>query len=145
MLVAGDAFFGFLARGWIPPWTPESHRQNEVVTEAAATATGRYATNGYTTVYDGVVGPWFLPTFRAATGLDEVAYVILLPSVDVCVERVLTRENHGFDDEPATRKMHDEFARAEIAARHVLADPSPDPDAVADLILAQWSAGSLSV
>ena len=36
VLVEGDAFFGFLARGAVPPWLPESNRQNHVVTEAAA-------------------------------------------------------------------------------------------------------------
>ncbi|MFL5792310.1 MAG: AAA family ATPase, partial [Actinomycetota bacterium] len=32
-LVEGDAFFGFVARGYIDPWLPESHAQNAVVTE----------------------------------------------------------------------------------------------------------------
>ena len=82
VLVEGDAFFGFLAAGAVPPWLPGSHQQNEVVTVAAATATGCFVTGGYETVYDGVVGPWFLPTFAAATGLHELDYVILLPSVD---------------------------------------------------------------
>src|SRR6266513_952624 len=43
VVVEGDAFFAFLARGAIPPWLPESHAQNEIVTEAAAGAAGRYA------------------------------------------------------------------------------------------------------
>jgi hypothetical protein len=64
---------------------------------------------GYTTVYDGVVGPWFLPTFGAATGLDHLDYVIILPPVEVCVRRVATRRGHGFTDQGATRKMHAEF------------------------------------
>ena len=32
-LVQGDTFFGFVARGYIDPWLPESHEQNTVVTE----------------------------------------------------------------------------------------------------------------
>jgi predicted ABC-type ATPase len=145
VLVEGDAFFGFLARGAIAPWLPESGQQNEAVTQAAAAATGRLARSGYTTVFDGVVGPWFLPTFRAATGTDELAYVILFPSVELCVDRVRTRQDHGFDDEPATRKMHAEFARAAVSARHLLVDPPADPSAVADLIVGAWTAGSLTV
>ena len=52
VLVAGDDFFGFLARGAIPPWLPASNEQNEVVTQAAAAAAGRYAAEGFVTVYD---------------------------------------------------------------------------------------------
>ena len=148
VLVEGDAFFGFLERGAIEPWKPESHEQNVVVTEAAAIATGRFASGPYTTVYDGVVGPWFLPTFARATGLDELHYALLFPSEASCVERVANRVGHGFTDEAATRKMHAEFANAigELDPRHVLAAPAgPDdtPDAVADAVVARLEAGAL--
>jgi hypothetical protein len=82
VLVEGDAFFGFLASGAIEPWLPESNEQNEVVTQAAASAAGRFAKGGFTVIYDGVVGPWFLPTFAAATGLDDLEYVVF-PVLDV--------------------------------------------------------------
>jgi hypothetical protein len=134
VLVEGDAFFGFLASGAIAPWLPESNVQNEIVTEAAAAATGRFARGDYATVYDGVVGPWFLPTFARATGLTRLDYVVLLPSLDRCVAGVRRRVGHGFTDEDATRKMHVEFANASIDDRHVLRDPPEGVDAVADLI-----------
>jgi SpoVK/Ycf46/Vps4 family AAA+-type ATPase len=35
-LVAGDAFFAFIDEGYLPPWTSEAHRQNEIVIDAAA-------------------------------------------------------------------------------------------------------------
>lgn len=140
-LVGGDAFFAFVARGAIPPWLPESHPQNEVVTRAAALATGQFVDGGYDTVYDGVVGPWFLPTFAGATGLASLHYVILLPSVDQCVERVLTREGQEFVGEPAARHMHEHFARATIDDRHVLRDPPETVDGVVDLVLQGFAAG----
>jgi cytidylate kinase len=144
VLVEGDAFFGFLASGAIEPWLPESNRQNEIVTQVAACAAGRYASSGYDTVYDGVLGPWFLPTFAGATGLTELDYVVLMPSVERCVARVATREGHGFTDEPATRKMHREFAAADVDPRHVFTDPPDDVDALADSILAARDAGAIS-
>jgi len=98
---------------------------------------------GYTTVYDGVVGPWFLPVFGAATGLDSVDYAILLPPVEVCVQRVATRRGHGFTDEAATRKMHAEFIRAVVDDRHVLRCPAGDATAVADIVESARAAGSL--
>src|SRR5438477_11761411 len=85
VLVEGDAFFGFLASGAIEPWLAGSNDQNTVVTRAAAAAAGQFASGGYLTVYDGVVGPWFLATFAAGTGLDRLDYVALLPSVDDCI------------------------------------------------------------
>lgn len=119
VLVEGDAFFAFLASGRIEPWLPESQAQNEIVIRASAVSTGQFVRGGYETVYDGVLGPWSLPTFAAAARLESLHYVVLLPSVDVCVQRVQTRVGHGFDDEAATRKMHQEFADAVIDERHV--------------------------
>jgi len=127
VLVAGDAFFGFLARGAVAPWLPVAHSQNEVVTRAAAVATGRFVAGGYVTVYDGVLGPWFLADFAAEAAVDHLHYVILLPSVGRCVEQVANRSGHGFTDEDATRDMHRQFAQAEIDQRHVLADLSGSP------------------
>ena len=144
VLIEGDAFFGFLASGAIEPWLPASNDQNTVVTTAAASAAGAYAMGGYTTVYDGVVGPWFLPTFGAAAGLDRLDYVILLPSVEVCVQRVATRQAHGFNDEAATRKMHAEFVHARVDDRHVLRDPPGDATAVAQLVERAREAGELA-
>ena len=43
-----------------------AHRQNEVVIRAAAAAAAvGYVAGGYSTVHDGVLGPWFLADFAA--------------------------------------------------------------------------------
>jgi len=144
VLVSGDAFFGFLANGAIQPWLAESNEQNEVVTRAAAAAAGKYASGGYVTVYDGVVGPWFLPTFFSETGLQQLDYIVLLPDVERCVLRVDTRRGHGFQDEAATRKMHSEFMSARMDGRHVLVDPPDDPEAVATIVEKASRAGTLA-
>jgi cytidylate kinase len=142
-LVEGDAFFAFLDEGAISPWLPEAHAQNEIVVRAAAAATGRFAASGYLTVYDGVIGPWFLPTFVEATGLDALHCVVLLPTVECCLERVSTREDHDFRDESATRKMHGEFARAKIAPRHLFTDQTEDSEMVAAKVLERLENGEL--
>ena len=142
-LVAGDAFFAFLARGAIAPWLPAAHGQNEVVIRAAATAAGRYVAGGYTTVYDGVLGPWFLADFAAEATLDYLHYVILLPSEERCVERVANRSGHDFTDEGSTRHMHRQFARAEIGERHVLAGLAGPADETAGEIMKRIQGGAL--
>jgi AAA domain-containing protein len=142
-LVAGDAFFAFLARGAIAPWLPAAHSQNEIVIRAAAAATGRFVAGGYLTVYDGVLGPWFLADFAAEAALDHLHYAILLPSVERCVDQVANRMGHGFTDEDATRHMHRQFAQADIDHRHVLADLSGSPNETAAEIAQRVQAGTL--
>ena len=89
-----------------------------------------------------MVGPWFLPTFTAATGLDALDYVVLLPSEDRCVEHVAGRTGHEFTDEGATRKLHREFAQAAVEPRHVVV-PAHRPEDVAERVVAAMADGSL--
>ncbi len=118
--VAGDEFFNFIDRGYLEPWTRAAHGQNEVVIEAAAAAAGRLAAGGYTVVYDGVIGPWFLETFGRATGLPRLHYAILLPPERLCLDRIASRVGNGFTDLDAAAGMYADFARAVIDSRHVL-------------------------
>lgn len=127
VLVEGDAFFAFLRRGYVPPWLPESHAQNETTVRAAAAATGAFAAAGMTVVFDGVVGPWFLPTFAGLTGIDVLDYVVLLPPVETCLHRVAARTGHGFTDLDAARHLHEDFVRATSTG---LADPANPPGVV---------------
>jgi 2-phosphoglycerate kinase len=142
VMVEGDRFFNFLASGSIDPWLKEANEQNAVVLEAAAVATASYVRHGYSTVYDGVLGPWFLPQFLEATGLTSLHYAVLLPDEEHCVERVTMRTAHHFRDGPATRTMHAQFARADISRRH-LVEADASPDEIADDVRARHDAGRL--
>ena len=143
VLVQGDAFFAFVARGAVAPWTPAADAQNGVVLAAAARAAGRFALGGYPVVYDGVLGPWSLASFTVECGLDELDYALLLPTEAVCRERVATRTGHGFTDDAAARTMHREFATAEVDERHVLRDLAGSPAEVAAAVLERQAAGAL--
>jgi cytidylate kinase len=125
-LVAGDDFFGFLRNGAISPWREEANEQNTSVVQAAAAATGRLARHCHV-VYEGVVGPWFLATFLGAARLSHVHYVMLLPPLEICLERVRTRQGHGFTDLGAAEHMWREMRRADAASRHVIADHDQPP------------------
>jgi hypothetical protein len=111
--------------------------------EASATAAGRYAHGGITAVFDGMVGPWFLPTFLQYSAMPSIHYVILLPSIEVCVDRVLTRERHGFRDVGVTRQMHASFAAADIGEEHVVEDVAGEPTTVAAEVLQRLADGLL--
>jgi len=141
-LVTGDTFFGFLARGAIAPWLPAADAQNRIVTEAAGQAAGRLARGGIGVVYDGVVGPWFLPVFLAAAGLDRAHYAVLLPPEAVCRQRVADRTGHGFTDLAATSRMYAQFAAAGLPPPH-LVESAGDPGAVAAEVRGRWQRGLL--
>jgi len=143
-LVAGDDFFAFIDQGYIPPWTAEAHQQNTTVVEAAAAAAGRLTVGGYTVVYDGVIGPWFLEAFGEAAALDCLHYVLLLPPERDCIERVRSRVGHGFTDLDAARHMSREFANANIDPRHVVT-LAYAPDDIASSIFELVRSGSLRV
>jgi len=142
-LVQGDAFFGFVARGYIEPWLPESREQNTVVTEATARATSVFAGGGFTTIFDGMVGPWFLPTFVRVADVARVHYAVLLPTVETCVARVLGRTDHGFRDEDVTRQMHASFEGGGIEPRSRI-DAEPDAAAVAEEVVRRFEAATLA-
>lgn len=143
VLVEGDVFFGFLANGALEPWLPEAHDQNTIVTRAAARAAGEFAHGGFDVIYDGVVGPWFLQTFTAATGLAELDYVVLLPPVEICRQRVAARADHRFADLAATDDIHRSFAAADIATRHLVRDHDTGPEGLAASIRAAQHRGVL--
>ena len=132
-LVSGDDFFAMLRNGAIAPWLQEAHAQNASVMEAAAAATGRLAGQCHV-VYDGVVGPWFLDTFLRAAGVPHLHYALLLPPLGVCLERVRTRQGHGFTDLPAAEHMWRQMHEADVAPRHLLPDHEPPPDQLAHTI-----------
>src|ERR1700733_11399574 len=144
VLIRGDAFFRFLDQGAMTPWLPGATEQNRVVIRASGAAAGQYARGGYESVFDGVLGPWWLPTFFEATELDELHYAVLFPSVDRCVQNVATRQGHN-DEEAATRHMHDEFKRAllDFDTRHLLTDP-PSPEDTATELLTRYRDGLLA-
>lgn len=124
-------------------WLPEATVQNETVIRASGAAAGQFARDGYETVFDGVMGPWFLLAFCDATGLDELHYAVLLPSAERCVQNVATREGHH-DDEQGTRHMHAKFERANIETRHLMTDPKGTPEDTATDLLSRYRQGLLA-
>src|SRR5439155_1682860 len=76
VLIRGDAFYRFLDQGAVAPWLPEATDQNRVVIRASGAAAGQFVRGGYDVIYDGVLGPWWLPTFFEATELVDLHYAI---------------------------------------------------------------------
>ncbi|MDW3219667.1 MAG: AAA family ATPase [Acidimicrobiales bacterium] len=130
-LVGGDFFLEALRAGKIEPWLPASHDQNTRVMEITARTARDYATAGWTTVLEGIVGPWFLPTVLAEVGALEVHYLVLTAPLDVCRTRVRIRSRGSMS--AIVEKMHAEFETHAPDDRHLVDADRPREEIVADL------------
>jgi hypothetical protein len=88
-----DLFYRSIRTGFVLPFLPEAQRQNEVVIDAIVGTVATFARGGYDIVVDGIVGPWFLPPFRAAAEHDHLAmsYIVLRPDLDTTLSRARER------------------------------------------------------
>ena len=138
--LSGDAFHRFVAHP-ISPIVPEAHAQNTTVTTAIARAAAAFAADGYDVFVDGVVGPWFLPTFVSELRgrFAPVHYVILRAGLEDTVKRASSRPAPG--DEGVVRHMHGEFSDLGPFERHAVDSTDRTEDDTLDEIERRWSAG----
>jgi tRNA uridine 5-carbamoylmethylation protein Kti12 len=138
-----DWFFRFIESGYIEPWKPESHEQNEVVMRIIGDAAAGYADAGYFTVIDGIVSPrWFFEPLRdALRGAGHaVAYAILRPALDVCASRT----GDAVDAEVMERLWRD-FADLGDLERHVIEPGEATPAETANMLDQRLRDGQLCV
>jgi predicted kinase len=88
-----DDFYDAIRSGFIAPWLPQSAPQNATIARVIAVAAGAYAEGGFRVLIDGVVGPWFIDSYRSeAARLGAVLdYVILRPALEIAVARARDR------------------------------------------------------
>ena len=138
-LVVGDDFFSFLRRGAIEPWLPAADAQNRAVLAAAAAACSRLAER-FTVVYDGVLWPPYAALF-ATEAARTFHYALLLPPLDVCLDRVRERSDHPFSDQAAATDMWQSFASARGSLPIIEALDAPER--VADEIVRRVADGTI--
>ena len=120
-----DWFFRSIRSGFVAPWLPEAHGQNAAVMVAVADAAAAYVDAGYTVVWDGIVGPWFLGLVARRLGDREirVQYLVLRPKRATASQRV-----QGRGDTPETsgaETMYDQFADLGELESHVISSDAP--------------------
>lgn len=125
-----DLFYRSIRTGFILPFRPEAQRQNEVVIEAIAGTVATFARGGYDVVVDGIVGPWFLPPFRAVAEHDHlpVSYVVLRPSLDITLSRAKQRAGHELKDAAAITGLHAAFTQLGELEDHAIDTGDLDAD-----------------
>lgn len=131
--LVADTFWHHVRSGYVLPWLPAAHRQNEVVLEAVAAAARQFANGGYAVVVDGVVGPWLLAPFlrQADTGQD-VHYVVLRPDEQTALARAKARAAPALVDDVPLRHMYAEFSALGEYERYVVDTSQMSPDDTAD-------------
>lgn len=119
-----DGFWHVIVQGAIRPYLPESDRQNQTVVGVIAEAAFGYAAGGYTTIVDGIVGPWMLPRYReVAERHPEVGlhYVVLRPDRETALRRAQDRTTPGalVDTEPIL-DLWEQFGGLDDLHRHAV-------------------------
>ncbi|GAA1574315.1 AAA family ATPase [Kribbella sancticallisti] len=128
--VTTDQFYRAIRTGFVLPYLPESQRQNEVVIEAIVSAVVAFARGGYDVVVDGIIGPWFLPPFRAAAERDQLtlSYVVLRPDLATTLDRAKQRVGDELKDVTAITGLHGAFADLGDFEKHTIDSSQLDAD-----------------
>ncbi|MGZ4182768.1 MAG: AAA family ATPase [Solirubrobacteraceae bacterium] len=136
--VEADSFFDFVRGGYIEPWRPESHPQNETVMQAVAAAAATYAGGGYTTVVEGIINPWWFlaPLSKALAGRGHsVSYVILRPPLQTCIARATTRSGGELTNADVITQIWNDFADVGPLETHVVEVDDMDPEQLATVVM----------
>jgi len=138
-----DDFYQYIKAGWIPPYLPAAHPQNQVVIGVLADAAFGYAAGGYLVLLDGIIGPWFLGPFLAGsrrTGIP-LHYIVLRPTLSECLRRARGRSSAGLRDSAPIRSLHQQFGQLSDLGAHLLDTTSLSPDQTIEQIGAALASG----
>ncbi|MES2722670.1 MAG: AAA family ATPase [Pseudomonadota bacterium] len=112
-----DSFYRSIRKGWLAPWTPESHGQNQVVAAAMLATAVTYARGGYEVITDGIITDWVKAVFidgarEAGVALD---FIVLIPDQAIAAERGRTRTADPIPDYSPYAKLYSQFAAEDAA------------------------------
>jgi chloramphenicol 3-O-phosphotransferase len=121
-----DDFWRYIQFGAIPPYLPEAHTQNRVVMDVIAKAAETYAVGGYFVIVDGIIGPWFLDSFRKIS--VPLHYVVLHPDLETAIKRCQHRGGDALSDPEVITSMHNQMFLSDSYKDHRLSigDDSTD-------------------
>lgn len=129
-----DDFWHVIVSGGIAPYLPESDAQNQTVMTAIQRTALTYAAGGFTTVVDGIIGPWMLPHFQRHGGQDAAAtprlhYIVLRPSREEALRRAQARTApDALIDEGPVTELWDQFGDLGPLEGHVIDTTAQRPD-----------------
>ena len=91
--IESDWHWTTIVNGFVVQWKTEADAQNQAVIRSFMASASRMVQGGYTTVVEGIVGPWSLDLVREE--LQEAQfltyYVVLRPELAACLARARGR------------------------------------------------------
>ena len=139
--VLGDHFFRYIVGGWKDPSTIESNEQNQTVVDISTRTACGYAAAGYTTILDGIYGPWFLERVLAVAAECELHYIVLRADLETSLDRAINRSEISAP-EAVVRKMHGQFDQLAQYEAHVVDTTTATPAEVTTEVLRRIEDGT---
>ncbi|CAN5374907.1 ATP-binding protein [soil metagenome] len=123
-----DVFYRSIKKGWLAPWTPQSHGQNQVVAAAMVAAAVPYAQGGYEVVADGIITDWVKQVFIDGARAAGVAldFIVLIPDQAIAAERGRTRSADPLPDYSPYLALYGQFAAEDAAHAVDTGDVAPE-------------------
>jgi adenylate kinase family enzyme len=135
--IEGDTFWSFVVKRSVDAKNIKNFKM--IMTSMVAAAVP-YALYGNEVILDFSIPPWFLDTAQAVVKVKDVPldFVVLRPSLAVCVERSAGRAEGAIADYAPYRDLYSSFDEAE---RYIIQDDKGDAASVASRILAGLDGG----
>lgn len=123
-----------IVSGSIAPYLPEADAQNHTVMTVIQRAAWTYAGGGFTTIVDGIIGPWMLSHFdprgiREESATPRLHYIVLRPNRAEALRRAQARTApDALVDEGPVTELWDQFADLGAREKHVIDTTTQRPD-----------------
>jgi chloramphenicol 3-O-phosphotransferase len=138
--IEGDRFWPFIVRS---VEADEGGFTNfKMIMRAMLAAARHYVRDGYETIVDFSIPPWYLDAVRALAKGQEFDYIVLLPTLAVCANRAATRAQGTIPDYARYEDMYRDF---EAYESNTIENDTADPAAVAATIRAGLNAGRFRI
>jgi DNA polymerase III delta prime subunit len=136
-----DWMWTTIVNGHLPPWDSAANRQNRAAISASLAASVRMVDAGYATVVEGVIGPWHwdLVLDEVQSILNVVSYIVLRPTLRVCLDRAGGRRDRvpgipALRDPEPIQRMWQKFSDLGPLERHAFDNSLIDSDGVLGLL-----------
>jgi tRNA uridine 5-carbamoylmethylation protein Kti12 len=128
--IEGDKFWFFIAKAERAQIAEKNFR---MIMRSMVAAAIPYALNGYETIVDFSLPPWFLDTALKMANYRDIPldYVVVRPSIEICATRAATRTDGTIKDYKRLRELYKDFDEAEP---NTIADDEADASTVAKMI-----------
>jgi hypothetical protein len=136
--VEGDTFWFFIRRSGAAHTRP---KRFQMVMRAMTSAAAEYARDDYEVILDFSIPPWFLGALKPSAARADVAlhYVVVRPSLAVCMARAAARAEGTIADYGPYRELYDDF---DASQANILSDDNADAVTMAATIRAGIDAGT---